>query len=59
MAQHEIQFKALAAREFRKLAPEIKPRIRDAVNDLAHSKLNHVLLVSRNCQGRHVCIVFG
>lgn len=34
MAQYDIQFKASAAREFRKLAPEIKSCIREVVNAL-------------------------
>jgi mRNA interferase RelE/StbE len=34
MTQYEIQFKASAAKEFRKLAPAIKFRIREAINTL-------------------------
>jgi mRNA interferase RelE/StbE len=34
MAQYEIDFKSSAAREFRKLAPEIKTRLREAINAL-------------------------
>ncbi|MEB3210878.1 MAG: type II toxin-antitoxin system RelE/ParE family toxin [Leptolyngbyaceae bacterium] len=34
MAQYEIQFKTSAAKEFRKLPPDIKLRIREAINTL-------------------------
>ncbi|NJN89636.1 MAG: type II toxin-antitoxin system RelE/ParE family toxin [Leptolyngbyaceae cyanobacterium RM2_2_4] len=34
MTQYEIRFKTSAAREFRKLSPEVKLRIREAVNAL-------------------------
>jgi mRNA interferase RelE/StbE len=34
MTPYEIQFKSSAAREFRKLIPEIKTRIRESINAL-------------------------
>ncbi len=34
MAQYEIEFRASAAKEFRKLAPDLKSRIREAINAL-------------------------
>jgi mRNA interferase RelE/StbE len=34
MAQYEVEFKTSAAKEFRKLAPEIKYRIREGINAL-------------------------
>ncbi|MGJ3245067.1 MAG: type II toxin-antitoxin system RelE family toxin [Elainellaceae cyanobacterium] len=34
MAQYEIQFKTSSAKEFRKLPPDIKLRIREAINAL-------------------------
>jgi mRNA interferase RelE/StbE len=34
MTQYEIQFKSSAAKEFRKLAPEIKTRIRESIDTL-------------------------
>lgn len=47
MAQYEIQFKALAAKEFRKLSPDNKSRIRKAINVL---KADRVHLNSKNTQ---------
>ncbi len=34
MAQYEITFKASAAKEFRKLPPELKTRLQKAINAL-------------------------
>ncbi len=34
MAQYDVQFKASAAKEFRKLPPDTKARIRKAINAL-------------------------